>query len=81
MKKTSFSFETDRYPTRLPTAQHDVVYGLTYTSDGLEDCHLLLSSYKNPDMSSLSTDSTLIILSKRDALRLAADLVKLYADN
>lgn len=79
MKTTSFSIETNRYKTKQPDTQHELIYATRYASDGLEDCHLMLNTYADPNAGSYPTDATLITLTKRDALQLAQDILNLYA--
>lgn len=79
MKKTTFSIETGRYKTKQPDTRHELIYATRYTSDGLEDCHLMLNTYADPDAGSYPTDATLITLTKGNALQLAQDILNLYA--
>lgn len=79
MKKTTFSLETDRYRTKQPDSRHELVYATRYTSDGLEDCHLMLNTYADPDAGSFPSDATLITLTRRDALLFAQEILNLYA--
>jgi hypothetical protein len=78
MKKTTFSQQTDHYSSDEQQSTYRVIQALTYSSDGLQDCHISINAYDKTDIGPFPVESSLITLSKGKAIKFAQEILKLY---
>lgn len=80
MKKNTFSSQTEPFESDKQAATSRVIQALTYSSDGLQECHITISTYDYTDIGPFPVESSLITLSKGKAIQFAKEILKLYEE-
>ncbi len=79
MKTTSFSIETGRYKFKPSDTRYELTDAAPHPIEGLEDGHLMLNTYVDPDLNSILPEATQIAITNRNVEQLAHEILNHYA--